>query len=139
MGVRGADDFSKLVEYDMTWRDDARRFEFVTLPFQEFVGLNASLELFFELGIDEVVARTESLVSHIDSWAAANRVRSLTPRDARHRAGIVALRVADAETKSAQLQDAGVSHSLREGAIRLAPYFLNTEEEIDRALQLLSS
>jgi selenocysteine lyase/cysteine desulfurase len=139
MGVRGADDFSKLVEYDMTWRDDARRFEFVTLPFQEFVGLNASLELFFELGIDEVVARTESLVSHIDSWAAANRVRSLTPRDAKHRAGIVALRVADAETKSAQLQDAGVSHSLREGAIRLAPYFFNTEEEIDRALQLLSS
>ena len=33
MGVRGSDDFSALVDYDLTWRDGARRFEQITLPF----------------------------------------------------------------------------------------------------------
>jgi selenocysteine lyase/cysteine desulfurase len=32
-----------------------------------------------------------------------------------------------------------VTHSLREGAIRLSPHFYNTNEEIDSALELLES
>lgn len=137
MGVRNADDFSKLADYDMTWRDDARRFEFITLPFQEFVGLNESLELLFELGPDQIVAHTNQLVSQIVAWADSRGVEILTPRDPNHRAGIVALRLPDAARRSAQLQDAGVIHSLREGAIRLAPYFFNTAPEIEKALRLL--
>jgi cysteine desulfurase / selenocysteine lyase len=50
MAVKGSDDFRRLVDYDLTWRDDARRFEFITLPFQDFAGMNASLELIHELG-----------------------------------------------------------------------------------------
>jgi selenocysteine lyase/cysteine desulfurase len=139
MGVRGSDDFAKLVDYDLTWRDDARRFEFITLPFQEFAGLNASLELFFELGQENVVAHTSRLAGQIVSWADARGVEMLTPRDQKHRAGIVSLRFADSAAKSAALQRAGVIHSLREGAIRLSPYFFNTPAEIDAALALLSS
>jgi kynureninase len=63
----------------------------------------------------------------------------LTPRDQNHRAGIVSLRFADSAAKSASLQRASVIHSLREGAIRLAPYFFNTPAEIDAALAILSS
>jgi selenocysteine lyase/cysteine desulfurase len=139
MGVRGSDDFAKLVDYDLTWREDARRFEFITLPFQEFAGLNASLELFFELGVDNVVAHTRRLADQIVGWADDNGVSSVTPRDPNHRAGIVSLRFLDAPARSARLQAAGVIHSLREGAIRFAPYFFNTPAEIRAALDLLSS
>ena len=139
MGVRNADDFSKLADYDMTWRDDARRFEFITLPFQDFVGLNASLELMFELGLENVIAHTNRLASQILSWADAKGLSVVTPRDPKHRAGIIALRFDDSARRSAKLQEAGVIHSLREGAIRLAPYFFNTSDEIERALDLLSS
>ncbi|HEY6219200.1 MAG TPA: aminotransferase class V-fold PLP-dependent enzyme [Gemmatimonadaceae bacterium] len=138
MGVRGSDDFSRLVEYDMTWRDDARRFEFITLPFQEFAGLNASLELFFELGPTEIAAYTTTLANRIVDWAAEHRVDVVTPREPRKRAGIVSLRVPDGQAASARLKNAGIVHSYREGAIRLAPYFFNTTTEIDRALSLLS-
>jgi selenocysteine lyase/cysteine desulfurase len=38
---------------------------------------------------------------------------------------------------SGRLTAAGVTHSLREGAIRMSPHFYNTDEEIDTALALL--
>lgn len=137
MGVRGSDDFSKLADYDLTWRNDARKYEFITLPFQEFAGLNASLELMFELGLEAIALRTGELAQQIVGWAEAHGVETITPRDPAMRAGIVALRPKGAEEKSARLHEAGVAHSLREGAIRLSPYFFNTPEEIEKALRLL--
>jgi selenocysteine lyase/cysteine desulfurase len=137
MGVRGSDDFSKLADYDLTWREDARKFEFITLPFQEFAGMNASLELFFELGLESISLHTCELTQQILTWAEAHGVESITPREPGHRAGIVSLRPPDAAAKSERLQKAGVTHSLREGAIRLSPYFFNTAHEIERALGLL--
>ena len=137
MGVRGSDDFARLVDYDLTWRDDARRFEFITLPFQEFAGLNASLDLFFELGPANIEAYTTSLADRVLSWAKSNGVEAVTPADKTHRAGIVSLRFADGAARSEKLRAAGIVHSFREGAIRLAPYFFNTAGEVDRALEVL--
>jgi cysteine desulfurase / selenocysteine lyase len=139
MGVRGSDDFARLADYDMTWRDDARRFEFITLPFQEFAGLNASLELMFELGPDDIACHTSGLADRIVSWADERGVEVITPRAAAHRAGIVSMRFSDSVARSERLQRARVVHSLREGAIRLSPYFFNTLEEVDAALDALSS
>jgi selenocysteine lyase/cysteine desulfurase len=137
MSVRGADDFSKLADYDMTWRDDARRFEFITLPFQDFAGMNTSLELMFEVGLESIVTHTNQLVEKIASWADARGIATLTPRDPKHRAGIVALKFPDSARLSTRLQQANVAHSLREGAIRLSPYFFNAAEEVDTVLCLL--
>lgn len=137
MAVRGSDDFARLVDYDLAWRDDARRFEFITLPFQEFAGLNASLDLFFELGPANIEAYTTSLADRVFSWARSHGVDVVTPADPTHRAGIISLRFADGAARSEKLRAAGVIHSFREGAIRLAPYFFNTGGEIDGALDIL--
>ena len=137
MGVRGSDDFARLVDYDMTWRDDARRFEFITLPFQEFAGLNASLDLLFEIGPETIASYTTTLADRILAWRDDTAVEFITPSDPAHRAGIIALRLADSAARSERLKNAGVVHSLREGAIRLAPYFFNTADEIDQTLEIL--
>jgi cysteine desulfurase/selenocysteine lyase len=138
MAVKGSDDFRRLVDYDLTWRDDARRFEFVTLPFQDFAGMNASLELIHELGPRAIADHVAVLADVIVLWAASQpNVELITPSVPRHRAGIVALRMPNAAAVSASLSAAGVSHSLREGAIRLAPHFYNTREEVRRALQVI--
>ena len=42
------DDFRRLTDYDFTYRPNARKFEVITLPYQDFVGLNASLDLFLD-------------------------------------------------------------------------------------------
>jgi selenocysteine lyase/cysteine desulfurase len=138
MAVKGSDDFRRLVDYDLTWRDDARRFEFITLPFQDFAGMNASLELIHELGPSAIAQYVASLVDIIVLWAASQRdVELVTPSVPRHRAGIVSLRMANAAAVSAALKTAGVSHSLREGAIRLSPHFYNTREELRRTLRVM--
>ena len=138
MSVRGSDDFSRLVEYDFTYRDDARRFEVITLPFQDFAGLNASLELMFELGPAAAEAQVGALASRIVRWAEErDDVRLVTPAHPSRRAGIVAVAPRDPAAASARLTAAGVSHSLREGSIRLSPHCYNTAEEVDAALEVL--
>jgi len=138
MAVRGADDFTRLTDYDYTLRHDARRFEVLTLDYQAIVGMIASLELLHELGPSNVVAHVEHLADRIVTWAESrDDVRLVTPADRAHRAGIVSLAPRDPAAASARLKEAGVIHSLREGAIRLAPHGYNTDDEIDRALAAL--
>ena len=110
----------------------------ITLPYQDFVGLNSSLDLFFEVGLDEVYAHIHRLTTRIVDWSAgATGVRLVTPPERTRRAGIVAVAPRDPVAASERLTAAGVTHSLREGAIRLSPHFYNTDDEIDRALALL--
>jgi selenocysteine lyase/cysteine desulfurase len=138
MAVQGSDDFTRLLEYDLTWRDDARRFEVITIPFQDIAGFAASLELLHELGPSVVAARVAELAGLIVDWAGAKRGISLvTPRDPKQRAGIVAVAPDDPVATSARLKKAGVAHSLREGAIRLSPHVYNTAAEVERALAVL--
>jgi selenocysteine lyase/cysteine desulfurase len=138
MAVKGSDDFHNLVDYDLTWRDDARRFEFITLPFQDFAGMNASLELIHECGASAIANHVGSLTDIIVGWVATQpHIKLATPSLPKQRAGIVSLRMPNAEAVSEALTRARVSHSLREGAIRLSPHFYNTREEISQTLCLI--
>lgn len=135
MGVRGADDFSRLVDYDLAWRSDARRFEFVTLPFQDVAAMNVSLELLRDVGAADAAAHACGLADMIVDWALArDEVELVTPVAADQRAAIVSIRPRDAERVSARLAAGRVAHSVREGAIRLSPHWYNTADEIQRAL-----
>jgi cysteine desulfurase/selenocysteine lyase len=139
MGGTGADDFSRLVDYDLAWRRDARRFEFVTLPFQDFAAMNASLELLNEIGVSDAAAHACRLADMLVDWAR-NRsdVELVTPCAREQRAAIVSIRPRDATRTSEQLRQAGVAHSVREGAIRLSPHWYNTAREVERALDAFS-
>jgi selenocysteine lyase/cysteine desulfurase len=139
MAPKGTDDFRRLRDYDMTWRDDARRFEFITLPFQDFAGMNASLELFFELGPDNVAAHIARLATEIVDWANSRpNVKLVTPSDPKRRAGVVCVRPLDGERVSEELKAEGIVHSFREGNIRLSPHMYNDLEDVRAALAFMS-
>ena len=138
MAVRDSDDFSRLVQYDLTYRDDARKFEMITLPYQDFAGMNASLELLHELGPSAVASHIACLADEIVSWAASEpNVQLVTPASPKHRAGVVAVRPPDAVEASRRLKSANVVHSLREGNIRLSPHCYNTIAEVRAALEII--
>jgi selenocysteine lyase/cysteine desulfurase len=138
MAMRASEELTRLVDYELAYHDDARRFEVLTLPYQDFAGLNASLELLLELGPAAVEQHIEDLVSYAVEWALAQRsVRLVTPADAARRAGILAVVPSEPEAASARLRQARISHSLREGSIRLSPHCYNTVREVDRALAVL--
>jgi cysteine desulfurase / selenocysteine lyase len=140
MAVQDSDDFSRLLNYDLKWRNNARRFEQITLPYQDFAGFVASLELIHELEPAAIARHVTDLADMIVAWAGQRSdVELITPAPRDRRAGIVALRPPDPEAASARLRDARVTHALREGAIRLSPYCYNTREEIEQALAALDA
>jgi cysteine desulfurase / selenocysteine lyase len=137
MAPKGTDDFRKMLDYDLTWRDDARRFEFITLPFQDFAGMVTSMELLAEIG-PAGAEHIAQLVDEVVRWAESHRgVELITPRERNRRAGVVSVRPANGADASARLKAAGVVHSFREGAIRLAPHVYNTIEDVRSALALI--
>jgi cysteine desulfurase/selenocysteine lyase len=138
MAPKGTDDFRKLRDYDFTWRDDARRFELITLPFPDFAGMNASLELFFELGLANVYGQVEALATQIVDWARDRGVELVTPAEPERRGGVVCLRPREAASVSERLKEKGVIHSYREGAIRLSPHMYNSPDEIAAALGIIA-
>jgi selenocysteine lyase/cysteine desulfurase len=137
MAFEGTDDFSRLTEYAPTFRSDARRFEMVTLPFQDFYGMTASLGLLGELGLEDIARYTRALHEPVFRWADAHGVRIASPRDEAHRSAIVCVAPEHPAEAYHALKRAHVVCSLREGAIRLAPHCYNTVEEIERVLDVL--
>jgi selenocysteine lyase/cysteine desulfurase len=139
MAARGTDDFGKLTDYEFAWRDDARRYELVTLPFQDFAGMNSSLELFMELGPSRIADHIARLADEIVAHCRDAAIPLLTPGDRSRRAGTVCVRPRDAAAVSTKLKNANIVHSYREGGIRLSPHIYNTTDDIRRALEIVAS
>jgi len=138
MSVRDSDDFTRMLDYDFTYRDDARRFEVVTLPFQEFAAVNVALDLWFEVGPARIAARVAEHVDRLVRWAEGRGDVQLVSSPALvRRSGIVTVLPPDAGRVSASLDAAGVVHSVREGAIRLSPHWFTPREHVARALHVL--
>ncbi|MDB4913147.1 MAG: aminotransferase class [Gemmatimonadetes bacterium] len=135
MGVRDSDDFRRLVDYDLTWRDNARRYEQVTLAYQDFAGMAASLELLRDLGIANVATHIHQSAQQLLQGAREKDIETVS-RIERH-AGIASVRPADAAVTGARLERAGIIHSVREGTIRLAPHCYTTADDIARTLDAL--
>ena len=98
-----------------------------------------SLGLFLELGPAAIEAHIRSLGDRAVAFAAAHpEVTLVTPREATRRAGVLSFRTRDVAAASARLKAARVTHTVREGCVRLSPNFYNTAEELDRAMESLA-
>ena len=135
MSMAASEDFTRLTDYEFRFWDDARRFEVITLPFQDFAGLNASLELLHELGPAAVATHVQQLATRLVRAAdARDDLRLVTPADPSRRAGVISIAPPDPRASSERLTKANIIHALREGAIRLSPHCYNTADEIDAAV-----
>ncbi len=137
MAFEGTDDFSRLTEYNPRFRADARRFEMVTLPFQDFYGMTESVRMLAEIGVADIARHTRSLHEPVFQWADEHGVRVVSPRDDVHRSAIVCVAPPRPVEAYHALKRAHIVCSLREGAIRLAPHCYNTVEELERVLDVL--
>src|SRR6185503_16386231 len=137
MAFEGTDDFSRLTEYNPTFRSDARRFEMITLPFQDFVGMTASLQLLLEVGVRDIAEVTRATHAPILKWAQENGVRISSPTENGHRSAIICVAPPKPAEAYHGLKRARVVCSLREGAIRLSPHYYNTVEEMEKVIEVL--
>jgi len=138
MAFEGTDDFTRLTEYNDTLRGDARRFELITLPYQDFAGMVSSLGLLLELGIDQIRAHLEELHAPLLAYAERSGARLVSPTGSRG-SGILCLAPANVGDAFRALKAARVICSLREGAIRFSPHAYNTIDEMTRVVEILES
>jgi selenocysteine lyase/cysteine desulfurase len=137
MAFEGTDDHGRLTDYNATFRSDARRFEMITLPYQDFCGLTTSIGLLKELGIRNIAEHTRLLHEPVWRWADERGITVRSCRDEAHRSAIIAIAPEPAAEAYHALKRAHIVCSLREGAIRLSPHCYNTVEEMERVLDVL--
>jgi selenocysteine lyase/cysteine desulfurase len=136
MAFEGTDDLTRLTAYSDALRDDSRRFELATLPYQDFAGMNASLGLILELGVERIQAHLQGLHQPVLAWAERTGAPVTSPRGV-HGSGIVCLAPDQVADVHRRLKAARIICSLREGAIRLSPHAYNTLEEMERVAAVL--
>jgi selenocysteine lyase/cysteine desulfurase len=127
------------LDYDPTYRTDAKRYEEGSLNLYGISGLGASIERFLEIGMAPVEQKILRLSELLEEGLRERGYRITSPRGKGERSGILCFCHPRKETEQLyrKLSAAHVVASLREGAIRLAPHFYNTEEEVERVLALL--
>ncbi|HEY9016457.1 MAG TPA: aminotransferase class V-fold PLP-dependent enzyme [Gemmatimonadales bacterium] len=136
MAFEGTEDFTRLTQYNDTLRGDARRFELITLPYQDFAGMNASLGLLLGLGIENIASHLRALQEPILAWAARTGSRIVSPLGD-HGSGIICVAPADLGPAFRALKSARIVCSMREGAIRLSPHAYNTADDMERVVDVL--
>ena len=80
------------------------------------------------------------LTERIVEWAQSRPdVRLVTPADPARRAGVISFASESLAAMAARLTTAQITHTVREGAVRLSPHCYNTEAEIERVLEILDN
>ena len=126
------------MNYDFTFRPDARRFEegsFNTLSIQAF---GAALSLFHEFGVENIERRIMSLGDRILEGLQRRGLNVLNSVIPEERSGIITFN-GDMDLKkfSNYMAEHQVSLTARDGMVRLSPHFYNSENEVERFLDLL--
>ncbi len=138
MAFEGTDDFTRLTDYDPRLRDDAKRYEMISLPFQDFAGYNKSLELLLEVGVPAIARHIVEVQAPILAWAERRGIRITSPVGA-HGSGIVCVAVPEPADAYRAIRAQGVVASVREGAIRLSPHLFNTVDEMEKVTRMLET
>lgn len=121
---------------------EAREFDvFGTANFFNFKPFAASIEHLLGLGIENVRAHDQMLVSRL-ICGLPGCYRLLSPVSGPSRSTLVFISHSDSRRNPevhGRLKEAGVDVALRRGAIRISPHLYNTPGDIDRALSALAS
>jgi cysteine desulfurase / selenocysteine lyase len=139
-GMTASADLGALTDYRWGLRPDARRFEVATLPFHDFSGFAASVEMLLEVGVENVTRHTEMLLEPVLDWLRrADGVELVSADDPGRRSAILSFRTPRVDRVFDRLAAAGVTCGKREGAIRLSPHLYNDAEDLARVLEVLDT
>ncbi|HML95460.1 MAG TPA: aminotransferase class V-fold PLP-dependent enzyme [Thermodesulfobacteriota bacterium] len=121
---------------ELTLKEDALRFEEGSYNVMGIIALGAALDLLFEAGIERVHSRILDLGDLVIAEADRRGFEVRSPRERDMRGGIVSFAGPfDPKKVKAGLMTRRIVVNERGGALRMAPHFYNTEEEILRAFE----
>ena len=129
--------FQPVFEYGRT----AAKFEESALSWMDIAAFDAAVGLLQEVGVDVIADRVLGLASRLAEGLAERGCRVIEPwpREAAEASGIVSFN-RPGMTEVELLRDltaAGVITRTHRDFVRLSPHFYNTEQEVDRVLEIV--
>ena len=127
---------------DLSFAQSARRFEESVVSLLDSAALGAALELLLEVGTEAIENRVLDLSARLAGGLAERGYEVIEPwpRTRAESSGIVSFRKPGA-THHEVLRDLTAAHIVartHRDFVRLSPHFYNTEDEIDRVLEVLA-
>ena len=126
---------------ELHYLPDARRYETGTIPYSLFYAWSAGLGILDEIGISNIHAHILRLTDRIIAGMHCRKIEVVSPVEKlNERSAIISFSMgSDAANEDCynKLTANNVVVALRGGQIRVSPNFFNTEEEIERFLELL--
>ena len=123
----------------LDWGEGARRLDTGTPPIMEAYIARAGMAWLREIGLDAIGAWTSHLGQRCMEGARERGLTVLGPTDPAKRAPTTAIVCANSHAVEVTLRDRRIIASARGPAIRLAPHFYSTADDVDRALDALAS
>jgi selenocysteine lyase/cysteine desulfurase len=142
VGVGSVAGRDRYFDYDLTFALSARKFEESVVSLLDTAAFGAALELLLEVGADVIEARVLGLAARLAEGLARNGCEIVEPwpRSKGESSGIVSFRKPGmgAAAVLGNLSAAHVIARTHQDFVRLSPHFYNTEEEVDRVLEVMS-
>ena len=127
------------LDYDLTQKPDATRFEEGSYNSVGLYGLNAAIDLLLDIGIPTIETHILELTAGLIAGLEAKGYRVITPKKDLERAGIVIFESAQhtpAEIYE-MLHAENIITAERGSGVRVSPHFYNTMSEVERLLEVL--
>ena len=127
------------LNYDLTQKPDATRFEEGSYNSVGLYGLNAAIELLLEVGISTIETHILQLTTGLIEGLESKGYRVITPKANSERAGIVVFE-SDQYTPAELyelLHEQKIITAERGSGLRVSPHFYNTGSEITHLLEVL--
>ncbi len=134
-GVVNPRDF---LNYNLTPKPDATRFEEGSYNSIGLFGLRAAIDLLLEIGVPQIEKRVMDLTGRLIDGLQSKGYHVSTPTKESERSGIVVFRSdRHAATELYQLLQRANVVSAERGGLRLSPHYYNTTAEIEQILDIL--
>ncbi len=122
----------------LDWAPGARRLDLGTPPILEAYVARAGIEWLLEVGLEAIGAWTRALGARLVEGGRERGLRLLGSSDPDRKAPSTAFACDDGHAVEIALRGRGILASARGPAIRLAPHFYSTLEEVDLGLDALA-
>ncbi len=125
--------------FDQPWNSGALAWETGTAPSALFYGLEASLKLLIETGVERIAAHLEELTDYLCERLAGSAYQVVSSRLPGEKSQIVCLhhQELDAMAVYSFLSQKNIITAPRGGRLRIAPHCYNTADDIDQLLNNL--
>ena len=122
---------------NLSFLEDARRFEHGNLNYGGVYALSAALDFINEVGPTRIYNEVSEIISFLIGSLEQRGLVSLTPVEAGNHAGIVVIRSKNTEKIVTELKDRNFLVTGVADGIRVSPHFYNTKVEIENLVDAI--